>query len=272
MDKAIIVGIYNFIGLQLCHTLLHKGIEVNGIHIKINASQFIEDKKMEIGRNANFVEHSLEQLNFTADTKEEVIILDIYSLFIHREEDQLSEEVFTSQMVDLLQKNREAQLVIIEPIQMLMESIPPIEAFLEQIHEMVKSTQFIYLPTVFGPWQPAEFLFHQAILSSTQKIDLAPSEREWTEDAIYIEDAAETIFEVIELAKPGHYLLESGKEGYWTQCAALLAAGIEPTRVNWSPSSVGSNLCRINVKQLTPLKEAVAAQKHHVHQYYRHKN
>ena len=57
MDKVIIVGTYEFIGFQLCLSLLEQGREVIGIHLNTNSKDpFLEEKRFEIGRNSNFTE------------------------------------------------------------------------------------------------------------------------------------------------------------------------------------------------------------------------
>ena len=57
MDKAIIVGVYEFIGFHLCEALLQEGIEVYGVNLPIDTSDHVVDeKRLLIGRNSNFQE------------------------------------------------------------------------------------------------------------------------------------------------------------------------------------------------------------------------
>src|SRR3954447_19141238 len=64
MDKAIIFGIYDFVSFHMGRTLLNKGLEVIGVHIEENSeTSSFEEKRMEIGRNANFREISLVELD-----------------------------------------------------------------------------------------------------------------------------------------------------------------------------------------------------------------
>ena len=55
MDKAIIVGVYEFIGFHLCEALLQEGIEVYGVDLPIDTSDHVvNEKRILIGINSNF--------------------------------------------------------------------------------------------------------------------------------------------------------------------------------------------------------------------------
>ncbi|WP_035209289.1 hypothetical protein [Mesobacillus boroniphilus] len=61
MERATILGIYDFIGYSLCRHMLDLGFEIDGIHQSGNIDDyFTEEKRLEIGRNANFSEISLQ--------------------------------------------------------------------------------------------------------------------------------------------------------------------------------------------------------------------
>ena len=59
--------------------------------------------------------------------------------------------------------------------------------------------------------------------------------REEITDALFVEDAVASIIEIVEKNSPGRYLLQSGKNNQWEQCAAFLGIGNTfPTKVQKS--------------------------------------
>lgn len=270
MDKAVIVGSYHFVGFELCQSLLNKGIEVTGIPLAAKSDPFLEDKKLEIGRNANFTEISISQLNIHMDediNKEQIVIFSLYDLYMEQEESLL--QVVFEPVTQYVKQNKDhTKMVILIPIQKLCENICYIDEFLEQTRECVNHTLYIYLPAVFGPWQPPVFLFHQAIISSSQEGTISLSEREWTEDTLYVTDVAEAIFDLIESGEPGHFLLESGSKQYQEQCAAYVKEKIALT-VNPRSLPIDAQIRKVSLKNLTPFPEAITKQEEHVKYYYK---
>ncbi|GAE45740.1 hypothetical protein JCM21738_2579 [Mesobacillus boroniphilus JCM 21738] len=82
----------------------------------------------------------------------------------------------------------------------------------------------IYLPTIYGPWQPEECFFQQAIAHSSNNGRKVPDIRkwEWTHDCLYIDDAVKMIMEMAESGQQGQYILASGEQDKWLQCAREL--------------------------------------------------
>ncbi|MDV2888545.1 hypothetical protein RYX45_25625, partial [Alkalihalophilus pseudofirmus] len=77
-----------------------------------------------------------------------------------------------------------------------------------------------------------------------------------TNDALYVIDAVEAIFELIETGNPGSYLLESGRKGYWAQCAAHLDEHI-PLTIHRESIQIDSHVRIVPVKNLTAISEAI---------------
>ena len=92
MDKVIIVGTYEFIGFQLCLTLLEQGREVIGIHLNTTSQDpFLEEKRFEIGRNSNFTEKDETYFDsFEPLSDPMILFIDYYSYYFKREEKKLS--------------------------------------------------------------------------------------------------------------------------------------------------------------------------------------
>src|SRR5688500_1502068 len=116
MDKVVIVGVFGFVNFHVCKALLDKGIEVRGVQIETeDDSDILIEKRLEIGRNANFTEVSLGYiLNDSYDN--ETIVLSVYDLYMRYKEEYLLKE---DMLFNLISKNNWEQIVILVPSQML---------------------------------------------------------------------------------------------------------------------------------------------------------
>ncbi|WP_042455264.1 Rossmann-fold NAD(P)-binding domain-containing protein [Neobacillus dielmonensis] len=261
MDKAVIIDGFDFLSFHLCKAILGKGFEVEGINIQAHhRTQFLEEKRLEVGRNANFSDYSFADWGKSSiNNSNTTMIISIYDFFTLRKESILAELDFHS-VLKAVEKNKNP-LVILAPIQMVTDSDNKgISAFSHQAEDLVKDLKIVYLPTVYGPWQPVDFLF-QRVISEQIKNNIQPSNREWTGDAIFVEDAAESIMHIIEAEQPGQYILESGRENAWEECARQL--GVEQS--NWQSSiyDVPETVTRIPLKKRTNITEALVRLRDH---------
>ncbi|MGG3469813.1 hypothetical protein ABES02_20300 [Neobacillus pocheonensis] len=272
MDKAIIFGVYDFVSFHICKTLLNKGIEVYGIQIEdMEKIQYLDEKRFEVGRNANFVEQSLSQLEKSniQENPKTTLIFSFFDLYI-RNKDDLFQEVTESILKYVIENKTYTELVFILPIQMLRQSEERIyKSFLEQIRSMVKRIQVFYLPSIYGPWQPASFMFQQAMMLAYQSINISKSEREWTEDTLFVGDAIDCILETMETEETGSYLLESGMKDYWKMCAALLNIEEKLMDSNQLQSfQIKDQIVKIPLKKITPISQSLLKQKENVEQLF----
>jgi hypothetical protein len=275
MDKAIIFDMFDFVSFHVGKTLLNSGIEVTGVHIDAMENiQFLDEKRLEVGRNANFVEQSWvewENDHEPVDTNVSLII-SIYDLYMGKKELIFHFKDKTKPIIEYIEQNKNnVNIVFILPVQMLTKTFKgyEIEEFLGRIKNLVSNTQFIYLPAIYGPWQPSAFLFQRAIVSEFQKEELIYVTREWTNDVLFIEDALESILEIIETEKPGSYLLESGKENQWFRCAAFLKVNENQADLKSSETLKGNtSIERVAVKKVTPIMDSMRAQMEHVKRLY----
>jgi len=274
MDKAIIFGIYNFIGFHACKALLNKGVEVIGVQIdESDKSPFLEEKRLEVGRNANFSERSLSEWENRREEEsaQTTLILSIYDLYMLNKETILQKEKITRAIIQFMKESKNnTNVAFILPIQMLSaEQDKTIGALLEQAKGCGKNTQMIYLPAIYGPWQPPTFLFQQAILAAFQESEILKDEREWTGDVLYVDDAIETIIKTIETNSPGGFILESGKKNYWAECAAYLQIDEKIALVNRNESlQIGNQIGIVSVKKITPIADSFSKQMEHVQRLY----
>jgi len=274
MDKAIIFEIYNFVSFHACNTLLNKGVEVIGVQIdELNKSPFIEEKRLEVGRNANFSEQSLFEWENKReeDTTQKTLIVSIYDLFMLNKETILQNEKVTGPIIQFIKDNKNhTNIVFLLPIQMLrVEQEKTIGVFLEQAKGCGKNIQLFYLPAIYGPWQPPSFLFQQAILASFQKSEIIKNEREWTGDILFVDDAIETIIKMVETGNHRSFMLESGRKNYWAECAAYLQLDEEiPCANRIEPLITGNQIDIISVNKITPFADSISKQMENVQRLF----
>ncbi|MBP2241157.1 hypothetical protein J2Z40_001719 [Cytobacillus eiseniae] len=80
MGNALIIGTFENIGFHFCTSYLEEGYEVIGIQFTSSIEEeILENKRMAIGRNANFIEKSFKEWLPTATINERTsIIIDLY--------------------------------------------------------------------------------------------------------------------------------------------------------------------------------------------------
>jgi nucleoside-diphosphate-sugar epimerase len=223
MERAVILGVYDFIGYSLCRYLLDNGVEIEGVHIVGRHDHFFtEEKRMEIGRNANFTEISFrEWKNSGAD---ELVIISLYE---HLNNNDKREQFNKALMEKLENMNRsDQQLILILPASIALKQDKSANHQLDLLRFIEKknlSVLEIYVPTIYGPWQPEQYFFQQS-LNNLEKGSGTPviADWEWTHDALFIDDAVETIIEIAESCKTGKYFLKSGENNQWLNCAEEL--------------------------------------------------
>jgi hypothetical protein len=270
MDKAIIFGAFEFVGFYLCKEFLEKGYEVTGILLDHSAKNDVEEKRFEFGRNANFKEKTIEEWGGFEydDTSNSLIILSLYDLFMGSKEKVLNCEVLNK---PLFQNNgNENQLICLLPVQILNQSLHSNEMndlrpFLEKIKEIRKPIQFYYLPSIFGPWQPNEFVFQKSMLNILKENEEQRQKREWMMDAIFVEDAIKTIIDKIETGGSGKFILESGLTNHWEECANFLK--INPQfRQSTEPQELilDDHIIRLTVQNVTPISDSLTMQRDHL--------
>lgn len=235
MDKAVIIGVYEFLGFHFCQKLLNKGMEVKGLHLeKKGKSIFLEEKRMEIGRNANFSEYSYDEYLWKEDDLEELlIIMDYYDLFMARREKELF-TLFPLKNLFAHLKSSQIRFILLFPIQFIYgnkfeKQRLQAERLLQKIGRGKGTVSVFYLPSVFGPWQSEEFTFQKYLLGENDPMqDTVFNDREWTGDAVYVEEVVRTVLQTCsEQTDMEEYILVSGEEDSWNKCARLLSLPLQ---------------------------------------------
>lgn len=220
MDKAIIFRPFGFLGFHFCTRVLENGIEILGIELENQQKHdsLIEEKRMEIGRNANFNEvSSLNEVQDTITEKcETVTIIDLYDYFLLNTQ---SEILHVERKLHDMQAYTSKKIILM-PIQMLLDNnMKRKSSFLKNVINENEEYQIYYLPTVYGPWQPNYFTFQQYLLN---KPDKAISDWEYEEDALYIDDVIEHVLSHSRESNK-EFLLKNKEPNSWSRCAEYLS-------------------------------------------------
>lgn len=253
MEKAIIVGAYEFLGFHFCKKFLEQGIVVEGIHVEIEDKElFIEEKKMEIGRNANFIENRIDRVE---REEKAFVIIDFYDFFM-RDVSYL----FSRLVVPYLEKMKKCTFVLLLPLAAKKELFKEELIWKEKLMKDEHVVASFYLPTVYGPWQPLEMVFQQILLKKVNKLKrVNVSSKEWVYDALYVEDIVDYIIEET-VHMSGEFILTSGMKNMWNLCAKELSFLYQEEE--GEPNISINN--KIVVPSKTPYQEGLANQRRNV--------
>jgi hypothetical protein len=255
MDKVIIVGIYEFIGFQLCLSLLEQGIEVTGIHLKTARDDlFLEEKRLEIGRNSNFTEKDgAYLLSIETWPDPTILFIDYYSYYFKREESKLSSILTTISLI-----KHPFRFGLLLPIQFYEENTQ--KELFPLLSDKERLSFVFYLPTIFGPWQPTNYAFQQALNDPTEPMIV--DEREWTEDALYSEDTIAVIMSHLDDKEGEIFLLKSKIKGSWEKLVSMLVEN-PPTKPYREKKIVSEDVIVLEVGGIE-LKEGMEKQRMHL--------
>ncbi|WP_052342777.1 hypothetical protein [Bacillus sp. EB01] len=218
MEKATVIGGFGFFGFHLCKILLERGYEVVGIPYGNESASYKEDMMNEIGRNGNFQSMPYEsKAEFLEDPG--VIVISMYD-WLNLDDHK---NCLQSLRSIIEKKDWEGPVVLVLPIELAFTE----DCIAESESETIMK---VYLPTLFGPYQPERYIFQKMILGKTDSPD---PNQEYTGDAIYCDDAAEKVIELIERGKAETFVLRSNCKDNWRSCAELLGMSL--------PESLQSN-------------------------------
>ena len=96
--------------------------------------------------------------------------LSVYDLYMQYQEELLLSDDIKKQFLNL---DSWEQIVILAPSQLLTnEKISEAEVIMQNFIKGIKSLnnniQFLYLPTIYGPWQPETFMFQHSIVNDIE--------------------------------------------------------------------------------------------------------
>ena len=272
MDKAIFFGVFDFVNFHVCKTLLEQGIEVKGIHVENKERiHYLEEKRFEVGRNANFHEQTLVERDEQLDSGA-TIVFSLYDLFMNFNEGILRNEHVTKPIIEFLKNNQNNNILValLLPAQMAeysndTKAFRNLNDFFQQLRAVASKLQLIYLPTVYGPWQPNTFLFQQAILKRMNLCEDLKEIREGTMDALFVDDAVQAMLGIFERGLPGSFYLESGRKDQWQRCASFLNMDKNLGKKNKRQLVLDEEkIKRVPIKNAAPIADSLTIQTEHL--------
>jgi len=252
MKKALVLGAFQFLGFHLCSKLLIDGEEMIGIPLPNLQVEYVDEKRMEIGRNANFIEQDWNDLEQLFQCEEiDTIYIDLYTL-------KMAKDLFSQiqqKIVDNENLLKNKQIVLLTNISFLKEKEGTI---FEQTSMFDRNITVMYFPTLYGPWQPNDFLFQQVI---EEKRQVKLNSLEYPFDAIFVEDVVKEVVTHVKSSTSKHILFKSTIPEHWQICVNLL---------NWEEKmpiieqrDIGSNIEKRFVKASNNVKHNLEIQKKH---------
>lgn len=242
MKRAIVTGALGFIGFHLCNRLLSEGIEVIGIDSSTD-KRLTEEKLYYFGRNALFkwINKSLEKVDLTTLTKEVDVLYHLAGATA-AENDWSTMANSINNNVRLTKKlamecTETTKVIYSSTLQVygyrigeITEKTPlnPItpygltklagEAILkEEGKKRGLRLSILRLPTVYGPWQREDMIYHQLLRKKLkgEKMKITKTDV-CTTDILYVEDVVEALYNAgIKKIDTEIINLASGKERQW---------------------------------------------------------
>jgi hypothetical protein len=256
--NSVVLAAREFLGFEICKVLLEEGSSVYAVDYGDWKNGVFEEKWLEIGRNANLTYASILE---AATIKEKATCYIPLFDYLTR----VDEESIYFMKKDLIKFIKTVQgyiesYVLIVPSQLLNNNREEHEMIYLMLQDCLgimkeQNWQVVYVPTLFGPWQPEGYLFQQII--SEEKRDQFLDD---PEDAIFITDAVNALMKDIRGgAFKTHYLLKSEKEGNWLSCLEVLKGGFKADTIKSEKNF--SNVKVIKVDETLPLSEVFARQR-----------
>lgn len=281
MDKAIIFEPFEFVSFAFCTKFLNKGMKVIGIQSEHSLVDFyLSEKRLEIGRNANFKEFKAKDwLHDPSTFHNHLVVISLYDSYMSNDSRHITDVLNMLHQLyeDDVFNQFTIQLIILMPI--LFYSIENKDDknkinWINHIINMDKQNdilgrskiQYFYLPTIYGPWQPENYLFHQALkqhLLQTDCNSIHLSNKEYIHDAIYIDDVVKEILYLNETSGSYKYLIQNKSENNWKHCAGILLDNLNDYIECQSQykMDIASDILVKQVQQVTPTVVGLEKQK-----------
>ncbi|WP_114743988.1 hypothetical protein [Falsibacillus pallidus] len=211
MNHAIVFSAGGFIGFSLCRELLNRGYNVLAIEHNETMQISEENKWMEFGRNANFNVSSLE--DWEGGLKEPFFCFIPYYDFLGERYEGRTSEIKKKIIQNKSWFDKSVHQTMI--LRFISESRIEQDALLNEIPIPHSN---LFLPTVFGPWQPKEFAFHKLLSEEREGLESTIDYKEPLKDAFYVDDLAAGVIDYAEKkGDKASLVLSTGENGRWAE-------------------------------------------------------
>lgn len=294
MEKVLITGSLGFIGFSLCQELLERGYEVIGIDALVASNNQLYDEKLNwIGRNSSFrlIDTSIEKTDFN-QFKDEVDVIYHFADIKHNVPLENHESSIEQLKKILSVCNEKVKIIYLSTSSIYgvnegfikeTKSTNPktnyaklkkeIEGFISDESKR-KGFSFVTfrLPTIYGPWQRPDMVYHQLMKAQLQQEQIDVDNDLETEDVLYIKDILAPLILAGEndLIKNETYHLATKKSGEWFRGKNLLIGKcetIEEGKLNLSNQKAIDDL---HFEVHTSLESGLELQKAHIKRYMQH--
>jgi len=216
----LIVGVHQFEGFHICSKLVEEGLLVDGVVIVPKnplQKKICEEEMMWLGRNAHF--HLLEEDSWIEDASKKQYDLIYYCQTDHQPIDDEAEKHRLEKTVEIASLKQTPIIFIfsLEGENPLEDRDEEIDSWMQQIgQKWTFPYLFVYLPTVFGPWQPLGHWISNSLLECTgiSRSKTNANEKIVIRDILHIDEIVPVLTEFDEdlFAKKTIYLISDDKE------------------------------------------------------------
>jgi nucleoside-diphosphate-sugar epimerase len=218
MDDAVVFSGNSFIGFELCRAFLEEGMTVLGL----DEGDLDEDRLLEIGRNANFQYQKCDQIQ-----RPEHIPSPSYLVFSFYDDYYQRKEGAWKAIKPVIEKGldwKKHHFIFLYPTIWLIKEekhslFKEAEELRKQAEKEKAPVSVFYLPTIFGPRQPASFLFSKAISDPSFQWENSCIDEDLA-DALYVEDAVHIIN--IQKKRPNTFVLVNVHPSSWEEIISLV--------------------------------------------------
>lgn len=240
----MVVGALGFVGFHLVKKLLENGITVYSLDVSKNQRDEIKEEKiLEIGRNANFI------ILDSIDEKE--VDEDLQAIFICYDSEEIENDEYVKDFTQVLEKalywseSKGIKLIFTSTLEAVNHNVELVteeidynprnragelcslwEMKIKKNHDQGDLPYIILrFPTIYGPWQPNHFAYHQILEMIEKGNEVKKIEDTYTEDILYIEDAIEAITLVADSSILKEIIhITSGAGGQWQKGMDLIVS------------------------------------------------
>lgn len=216
MESAIVCGAMHFVGFEVCKELLNHGCIVVAMENEKYAEKYHMEKWLEIGRNANLMRLSIEEIRDEIDS---AAVCFIPFIDFQRSPEKIDDLLGTVESLLHLENITEYHIIYPSQYHHTFSDIVKgkFNGVFQKNRGNIKVVEY-FVPTLYGPWQPNTYLFQQLIEGKPTDDYLDDQQ-----DAIFIEDAVKEILGIAKEIEHGQrIMLRNNQTDMWRNCIQYL--------------------------------------------------
>ncbi|MDQ0153883.1 hypothetical protein [Robertmurraya andreesenii] len=138
MERAVIIGVFENFGFQLCNRILETGLEVDGIHLEQGKDKSkAEERRLYIGRNANFSESEMKNFDLELLKKEGTFLfIDLCEQFRDAAKPATELEALNNIIANF--RSKKGKVIFLLPISLLVNTRIEPHPWLEKVFDLLR--------------------------------------------------------------------------------------------------------------------------------------